>query len=187
VELMVAMLIFSIFMVTASAGITHLFQTEQQTQSVSTAGSQLQLAFQSLDRQVRYASGVWATQDASGNSYMTWDSTYQGQAQPTCNELEFSPSSGLLQQRSWPAGSQPGTGWNPLATGLTPDPSNPEANPFITPLNTPVPMVHQQVQITLYDQAGSGTTAASDVTSFVITAMNSSGTNPGEDTVCPAS
>ncbi|MEO8093952.1 MAG: type II secretion system protein [Pseudolysinimonas sp.] len=104
VELLVAMLVFSIFlaiMITAVIGIT---RASSRAQLLARSASSVLAVFESLDRQIRYANAInFPGASASGARYVEFrtgaDSSYSGVS--TCTQWRFVPSTKVIQTRQW--------------------------------------------------------------------------------------
>lgn len=118
-ELMVSMAVTSVVMVVATAGIVQMYRASYRSDLLSTEMTQLQTAFQLLDRSVRYATAISqpnTTASTAGDWYVEWTSI--AGTSTLCSQLRLDPAAGLLQRRSEPAGGTPG-GWVAVASLLT--------------------------------------------------------------------
>jgi prepilin-type N-terminal cleavage/methylation domain-containing protein len=167
-EVLVAMAVTSVVMVVATAGIVQMYRTSDRADVLSTEMTQLQTAFQLLDRSVRYATAISQPNPAastSGDWYVEWTSI--AGATTVCTQLRLDPSSGLLQRRSEPAGGQPG-GWTTVASLLI------GTQPFtLQPASTSgYPHQRLTVDVTVRPTANSSELARRSIFSF--TALNTS-------------
>lgn len=175
VEMSVAMLIMGILMTMVMSGIVHLTRTTQQVQAVRDASNQLDLAFLTLDGEVRYAYEIWSPYAGAPATDDTWDvefeSTYNGASNPTCTELQYNYSTGTLLQASWTSGSVTTPPYKALATGLTgtSDPFQIISNPSYEEV---------QLEVTLTAAAGTGSALETSSSSVTFTALNSSSNQP---------
>jgi hypothetical protein len=135
---------------------------------LSTEMTQLQTAFQLLDRSVRYATAISqpnSTASAAGDWYVEWTSA-AGTA-TMCTQLRLDASARLLQRRSEPAGGAPGA-WATVASSLT------GTQPFTLQAASTSSYPHQRltVDVTVRPSAGSAQLARRSTFSF--TALNTS-------------
>jgi len=116
VEVMVSMAIMGIMMVIFTGGILQIYRTTTATESINIAQSQLQLAFQRLDKEVRYAS--WIAEP--GKVGATWYVEFTGPTSTECRQLRLATAPaggglGVLQLVKWTQGAPP----SPSAPGQT--------------------------------------------------------------------
>ena len=109
VEVMVTMAIMGIMMVIFTGGILQIYRTTTATESINIAQSQLQLAFQRLDKEVRYAS--WIAEP--GKVGTTWYVEFAGPTSTECRQLRLATTpaggsdQGVLQLVKWTQGTPP--------------------------------------------------------------------------------
>jgi len=114
VEMLVAMLVFSIFLaiiITAVVGIT---RASSRAQLLAQSSSSVLAVFQSLDRQIRYANSINFPGDGiSGDRYIEFrtDADSAPSGVTTCTQWRFVPSEKVIQSRQWPDGSAPSPDW----------------------------------------------------------------------------
>jgi prepilin-type N-terminal cleavage/methylation domain-containing protein len=134
-EVMVTMAVMSVVMVVFTAAILQVYRTSGKAESISIVQSQLKIAFQRFDRQVRYSS--WIAQP--GKVGTAWYVEWAGYDGSQCYQLrlETAPASGqegpnnargVLQMRTWPRATPPaaGTPGQTIANNLmAPDSSGP--------------------------------------------------------------
>lgn len=182
-ELLVGMTIMTIFMSMFTASVVMMYRSTSKTQAIADTASQLSIAFNRLDKSVRYASAI--TQPGLGYDgkswYVEWLTTYTGAGQ--CTQLRLNVANGQLQQRTWTvpvngAGSlSDPTDWLPLASSLESG-SGSSPSPFTRLTDSAVP--NQQLRLYLIAQTmgqGGTTQSVSDVT---FTAFNSSLYSPND-------
>ncbi|MFG1925873.1 type II secretion system protein J [Cryptosporangium sp. NPDC048952] len=118
-EAVVTMVITAIFMGATTTSILSLYSSANRAQAIADAQQQLGVAFNRLDRQIRYASGVSAPGTLNGDPVVEYVTTYTGS--PVCTQLRLRPSTGQLQQRTWKqtTGAIAPTPWTQLAGGVT--------------------------------------------------------------------
>lgn len=190
IELVVGMAIMTIFMGMFTGAMLLMSNTVNKVQAVSVTSSQTTSAFLTLDREVRYASGVsnpafdatwgwhveFATQQVNHSTSPATQTT-------VCTQLRTYQNQ--LAQRTWTLNSSnaavsgSGTAWKPLASGLTPAAVAQSASPFA--LST-APGGQQTLTVTLSATSTPGN--ATSYSSSVYTALNSV---TGAGTTDPAS
>ncbi len=115
VEVMVTMTIMSILMVIFTGAVLQIYRTTTATESLTAAQSQLRLAFQRFDRELRYAS--WVAEP--GRVGTVWYVEFAGPADAGCLQLRLetapgggneSDGEGVLQLLRWAPGSPPAPG-----------------------------------------------------------------------------
>lgn len=166
-ELMVTMAVTSVVMALATAGIVGMYRITNRSDVLSGEMTQLQTAFQLLDRSVRYATAISQPNpaaSAAGGWYVEWTST-AGTA-TVCSQLRLNVPSSLLQRRSEPAGGQPGP-WTTVASFLS------GTQPFtLQPASTSgYPHQRLTIDVTVRPSAGSPLARRSN---FSFTALNTS-------------
>jgi prepilin-type N-terminal cleavage/methylation domain-containing protein len=117
-EILVAMAVTSVVMAVATTGMLQMYRASNRADVLSSQMNELQIAFQQLDRSVRYATGISdpnTTATSAGNWYVEWSSV--SGTTTLCNQLRLNGSAGLLQRRQQPAGGQL-TGWAVVASLL---------------------------------------------------------------------
>ena len=112
VETMVTLGVMSIMMAIFTGAILQVYRTSTATESLSQAQSQLRLAFQRFDRELRYAS--WIAEP--GKFGTAWYVEFAGPVVTDCRQLrlETAPAGGgnegVLQLVAWTLGAPPATG-----------------------------------------------------------------------------
>jgi len=126
IELIVAMLIFTVFAIMLGTTLISFTQSTLKAQQTARTGEQLIVAFGSLDNQIRYAESVnfpgpGAT---AGNVYVEW--LTRAESSPTrhdlCTQWRYVPSTKLIEYRRWDVGATTAPPWtlqvsNVVATG----------------------------------------------------------------------
>ena len=102
-----------------TGGILQVYRSLDKTDSDYVAASQVNQAFSTLDREIRYARGVSTPATVSGDYYVEY--LVQLDNVDTCVELRRSTSAGQLQRRTWAQGVTPiaPTAWKVLAANVT--------------------------------------------------------------------
>jgi prepilin-type N-terminal cleavage/methylation domain-containing protein len=169
VELVVAMTIMSIFMSIFTAVAVQMFKFESDTESATSAKTQIHLAFLRLDREIRYASGI-STPTSAFVEYVRTDTH-----DPLCSELWLDPASKALRTRSWTQGTTPASNWITLATDAT------ATTPFTLFAAAP-PYTTQRLNLTITIGPNGGN-GPSRVMNATFTAQNTT-TSTSSGTVC---
>lgn len=180
VELTVAMGIFTVLMTLVLVAVVGLARTTARVQNVADASDQLRTAFLTMDRQVRYADAVnFPGTTGTGAAEVWWveahTSAVAADTQPTCTQWRFTPSTGVLDQRSWPDGGPPGPTWRVVASQLLADP---DQSPFTLVV---ADLTYSQQELDVHLRSGRSDTAAggrSGLDSRFV-ARNSSASSPG--------
>lgn len=172
IDMMVAMTIMTIVMAVFTAGIVQMYRAADDVDAKSVSQSQINIAMQRLDREVRYAKGIATPYLVSGNQYVDMLSIQRNALQAVVQQcIQLRVADGVLAQRTWTFQSNPLdiTDWTPLAYGVT------ASAPFtyLPPSDT---VGYQQLTVTL----SSGTGAAKDANTATFIALNSDRTT-GQD------
>jgi type II secretory pathway pseudopilin PulG len=167
IELVVAMGIMTVVMAVFTTAAVKMFRVEDDTETVATAQSQVNLAFLRLDKEIRYATGI-SVPDTSRVEYLRTDA-----GGPTCTQLWLDSGAAELNTRSWTRGTTPGTGWTRLASGVT------ATQPFDR-LAAAAPVYVQRLHLHLVVGSDPAHTKAMDTT---FSALNTSLTT-ASDTIC---
>lgn len=191
-ELVVGMAILAIFMGIFTTSMLLMSQTVNKVEAVTLSSDQMNTAFLSLDKSIRYAAAI-STPAQSGTSN-DWNVAYDTTTSGTdvCTQLRIDGTQ--LQQRTWNApGGANGTtysgltAWTPVADNVTN--GDAAAGPTTAPFylvqpdpNSPAASSFQQLTVNLQTSSGTPTTA-SITNSMTFTALNSS-TASGAATAC---
>ncbi len=181
-ELVVGLTIMTIFMTMFTGAVVMMYNTSSKTEALSDTASQLSIAFNRLDKSVRYASAINEPGQAGNDWYVEWLSTYSGRKD--CTQVRVHAADNQLQQRTWSVsadGTATGlTAWVPLASGLD---IGAAASPFTLNVASDAArdsaMPYQQLtfRLTAASTGRTGiTTTATDVT---FTAFNSEALTSG--------
>jgi prepilin-type N-terminal cleavage/methylation domain-containing protein len=176
IELLVTMGVMSILMVIFTTAILQVYRTSSATESESFAQSQLQVAFQRTDRELRYASWI----GLPGKVGTTWYVEYADADSIRCGQLRLEASSavnadddadGVLQLVQWTLGTPPPAGVRglTLASMLVTDGadppfelqaggSTPYANPSADAVGTSFATDFQRLRIRLTTRVGARST-----------------------------
>jgi type II secretory pathway pseudopilin PulG len=181
IELVVGMVIMSIFMVIFTGAILTMTQTVNKVQTLTTSTTQINQAFLRLDKLVRYAAAITTPgQSAGGDWYVEIDSSNTGTE--TCTQLRV--DSQQLQLRSWPATSVAPAAFvgAPIADNIANASTDP---PFTVPgasvgaSTSPF----QRLQVTLRATAPS-TATSTNRSQMTFTALNSSAAATSNSSIC---
>jgi prepilin-type N-terminal cleavage/methylation domain-containing protein len=185
IELAVTMVIMTVVLIVALGSFSTIFVSQTRQTSISNSESQLALAFITLDNEVRYSTGI-TEPDQDGGSYYVEFQYFTPSNTSQCAELQYSPTSGTLSQRTWPvpaSGSEatPGS-WDPLATDLST-----AGQPFalvndVGGDTSDDLATMEQLQVDLTATAGKGSGQASSTSVVIFTAVDT--TNNNAASVC---
>ena len=119
IEVVTATAIMSIVMSLFTAGILQMYRTVNRTQATATVQAQLHIAFQRLDKEIRYAVGLSTPGAVGADPYVEYLTANTGS--PICAELRLHVATAQLQRRTWTQGASPLVPgpWTPLAAGVT--------------------------------------------------------------------
>ena len=117
IDVLVSMTVMLVVMAVATAGISSMYRAANAVDAKSVAQSQLGLALQRLDREIRYAQGISDEYRVDGDWYVDFLAVQGTQRQ--CIQLRL--AGGQLAQRTWAYDVTPlnRTAWRPLAGGIT--------------------------------------------------------------------
>jgi type II secretory pathway pseudopilin PulG len=116
-EVVMGMSIMSFVMVAFTAGLLSVVRAAGHGETMAVSRSQLNVAFDRLDRQIRYASGISLPGTAGGDSYVEFQTDGSGGA--LCTQLRLNATARRLEQRAWNDGATPGAAWSVLASGVS--------------------------------------------------------------------
>lgn len=175
-ELVVGMTIMTIFMSMFTASVVMMYDSTSKTEAISDTASQLSIAFNRLDKSVRYASAITDPGPGvvdPGDWYVEWLTTFSGTSE--CTQLRLNVAKGQLQQRTWTIAtdgsgsvSDP-TDWLPLASNLQPGGgSAPEPLTRVSGSNVP----YQQLRIYLIARTVGQSGPTQSISDVTFTAFN---------------
>jgi type II secretory pathway pseudopilin PulG len=190
IELVVGMMVMSIFLAIFTGAIVAMNRAENKTESVSLTTSQLNQAYLTLDETVRYAAAISPPGTAtSGDWYVELRTTNTGSE--VCTQLRThpdpnNPATWQLQRRTWavplPSGSAP-TGWAPVTSYLANGGTGSAAlAPFVLNAVVAYDTNAQQLTFNLATASGAGSTQTTSVSTYTFTAANS--TIPAPAAIC---
>jgi type II secretory pathway pseudopilin PulG len=176
-ELLITMAILSVLTSLATAALVQVYHAINRTDSVSSAQTQINMAFVRLDREVRYARGISDPAQVGSDWYVEYLLGITGV--DTCVELRVLTSGSQLQRREWVKGASPlvPSAWTTLADGITATTPFTVADPNT---NTLTGNRFQQMTVAVTSTAGVGRTdntatgkgGAVRETSVTFTALN---------------
>ena len=177
IEVTVAMTLMVVVLSMFSTAMIAVYRTISRSEAVTIAQTQVTLAFQRLDRQVRYATSIsQPTTGTAGYPYVEFLTTFDGVPRCTQWRLRTHHPVLALQTRSWLRDATPDSTWTTLASNIRPVSGT---VPF-TRLTPDSASQFQRLQVRL--EASSGGTTASKQLDMIFTALNSAGTGTDDDT-----
>lgn len=177
VELMVAMMVFSIFLAIVVSSVIAIASASTRVQIASRSSSGVLVVFQNLDRQIRYANAVNfpGAGTTTGSRYVEFrvgaDSDPSGVA--TCYQWRYWPTTKSIQSRQWSEASAPGAIWATKVLNVL-DPGG-ATYPFKLTPAAEGGLATQQLQLTI--SSGTATAAGAAISSTFV-ARNSSTLSP---------
>ena len=167
-EVMVTMSILALFLASATGGILSLYRTTDKTQAIADAQQQLGIAFNRLDREVRYSSGISTAAFVGSDPYVEFLTTYTGS--PVCTQLRLRTATRQLQQRSWTqsTGTITPSVWTVLANGVTTT-----SQPFTVAIADPT-LNFQRLTVVLTVAAGGASGSGTRNFTAMFTSLNTS-------------
>jgi type II secretory pathway pseudopilin PulG len=175
VEVVVSLVIMSIFMVIFTTGVVQMYRSADNTEAAAVSQTQLSVTFTRLDREIRYASGLSRPGLVGADWYVELQAT--GTGATTCTELRLVAATGVLQQRSWVSGAAPGSGggWAALASRVG------GTAPFtVTPPDGDFGLQRLRLQLSSPSMVAGGPAKQTDIT---FAALNTSVTTTS-DSIC---
>lgn len=167
-ELVVALGLMSVVMAVITTGMVQIYSTLNRNEELSLVQAQLHTAFQRLDREIRYASGIRPpsqTPSPGGSWYVEYSLSSAGVE--SCVQLRFRSAQGQFQRRIRQGAAAVG-GWTTLATHVAPGAR------FALQAASADRYPHQQLTISLTSLARAGTSSSSRQAEYTFTALNSS-------------
>ncbi|MBO1750453.1 prepilin-type N-terminal cleavage/methylation domain-containing protein [Actinotalea sp. BY-33] len=124
IELLVSMGIFTVVLAVFFGGLITMTRSTSRAQDITAAGDSVRRAFQTMDRQIRYASAVnLPGVGASGAHYVEFRTEAQPNGlAPLCTQWRVDPTNRVLQQRTWretPSATR--SSWSTVATEIRND------------------------------------------------------------------
>ncbi|MFM9919061.1 type II secretion system protein J [Lacisediminihabitans sp. H27-G8] len=186
VELLVAMAIFTVFLVIVLTSVASISRSEVRTQLVGQSTNSTLVFFGIMDRQVRYSDSInYPGVGASGDKYVEFRvpaASTAGGLVAICYQWRFSVTNLRLESRQWNEGnSASATAWSVKLTDMAND--GVATHPFqLVPANiTDTP--RQQLLLSLNSGADAQNAGASMSTTFI--ARNTSIKSRSNDPLTP--
>ncbi|WP_157981629.1 PulJ/GspJ family protein [Protaetiibacter intestinalis] len=177
IELIVAMLIFTIFAVMLSTTLIAFTRSTLTAQQTARTGEQMVVAFGALDSQIRYAESINfpGPGTTAGNVYVEW--LTRAESSPTrqdlCTQWRYVPSSGVLEYRRWNlADSTTAPPWTLEVSGVVNTGASGYPFQLIPANDSPTGTLLQQLVVTISAGNANANALTGTRTSFV--ARNSS-------------
>jgi type II secretory pathway pseudopilin PulG len=181
IELTVGLMVMSLFLAMFTGAVVAMNRAENKTESVSLTTSQLNQAYLTLDKTVRYAAAISPPgTGTSGDWYVELRTTNTGSE--VCTQLRVNPDPNIpatwqLQRRTWsvplPAGSAP-TDWAPVTSYLANGGAGSGASPpFVLKAAVAYDTNAQQLTFNLATVSGAGPTQTTSLSVYTFTAANS--------------
>jgi prepilin-type N-terminal cleavage/methylation domain-containing protein len=177
IEVVVVMVIMSIVLIIFTTGVTQAFSAESKVDTASSAEGQLLTAFQRLDKEVRYSSGISSPGTQAGDPVVEFLSVFSGTA--ICTEVRLHTSTQQLQQRTWTQNTTPLVpgAWQQLAfnvsaaTPTTTGSTIVTVAPFAT-IGADSTFQFQRLEIAMSSKFGSNANATTKQSDITFTALN---------------
>ena len=176
IDLLVGMLIMTLFMAMFTSAILLMYKAENKAESVNVTSTQLSQVFTELDKVVRYSAAIAPPGvGTSGDWYVEMRATNTGREQ--CTQLRVDVSSQQLQRRTWTVVNSTASSvssWTQVAPGITNGAvvSGSTDQPFVLKA-TASSVPFQRLTINLVSIYGSGSTQTTSRSSFTTNAINS--------------
>ena len=170
-DTMMSMTVMTIVMAVFTTSVLSMHRASNNVEARSAAQTQINIAVQRLDHEIRYATGISAPYSYNGSQSVDFLTVDDGVRQ--CVQLRV--AGGNLFRRSWTYRSAPMdlTGWSQLATGLT--------SPTVFAYAGPTTAIgHQQLVVTLVAGAATGPVIGRDANTVTFTALNSDRTSAND-------
>jgi prepilin-type N-terminal cleavage/methylation domain-containing protein len=165
VEVLMGASVLGVALMIFGVGMVQMQQAAGKTTALNMAQSQLHLAFQRLDKEIRYASAIGEPAQVGDSWYVEFLATYTGAA--ICTELRL--RDGRLEQRAWTSGQQAADAWNPLAVDVAAI-----GAPFVLTPASQDGAGYQRLGINLTASAGGPRDATERRLTVTFTALNTS-------------
>jgi prepilin-type N-terminal cleavage/methylation domain-containing protein len=125
VELLIAMLVFAIFLTILLSSITGIVRASTKVSVIASTSNGLLNVFQKFDRQVRYADAVnFPGVGALGSMYVEFrvNKASSPNGVTTCTQWRYNPATSSLQSRTWPeVANATATPWITMLTNVAND------------------------------------------------------------------
>jgi Tfp pilus assembly protein PilW len=166
-ELVVGMMIMVIFMGMFTSAVLLMNRLVTKAQAVTATTTQLNQAFLTLDKSVRYASAI-STQGKSVTGFWYVELRRPRTDGDYCTQLRVNVTKKSLEQRTWKEGTAPASSFTQMASDI--------ANGTVTgptqPFTVSATISYQRLAIYLVSTT-SGSSSTTTTSSFTFTAINS--------------
>ncbi len=163
-----------IFMAMFTGAIVMMNNTSQKAESMSQTSSQLNQAFLTLDRTVRYADAISTPDKGTSGDWYVELRTPKGDGEQ-CTQLRVDIAKQQLQQRTWPGDQAPPSQltFTPIASAITNGDAaaNTADQPFVPGVSDAI--AFQQMTFNLVSKYGSNSNKTQSRSSVTFTAVNS--------------
>ena len=175
IELVVAMSIMGFFTAIVATALAQMYSTANRAEATQALQSRLNIVFERLDAEIRYASAISKPGPGSDGADRYVEYLNVNGSTQLCTALRLRGDT--LSRRTWTSGNTPTGGWSTLAGGVT------GTEPFSV---TSTGGVRQQLKLSLtVTFAASGPAAGSHAAVFLFSALNSDATATSSNaTVC---
>lgn len=125
IELLVAMSLFTVLLATFMQGVVLMTKNTVRTQSVGNSSDSLRKVFDSMDKQLRYASALNAPARVGNSWYFEFTTTAKvdGVGGNTCTGYKLDTDADTLSIRTWTDGATTLPTWRMLANRIVNDPT----------------------------------------------------------------
>lgn len=192
IEVVVTMTIMSVFLGMFTTGIIQIHRSMAAQESMDDAQSRINVTFQRLDKELRYAYGFSVPEQSAATGGIPYVEVLTApNGIPVCTQLRV--LNATLEMRTWdPGASAPTDGtWRSLLSPVTPV-SEPALQPVPSTQAGPYAFwkadstrVHQRLRLSLRATVGKDWNRASRETAITFTALNSTA-KTDSSLVCPA-
>jgi prepilin-type N-terminal cleavage/methylation domain-containing protein len=161
IELMISIMLLAIISASFLAATNAIYSGIHKQQGITDAADGNRRAYELLDKQVRYASGIMTPGTAAdGNFYIEyqWSKSNGSLDTLTCSQWRLNPTTDVLQWRSWTSGVTPTTTptWTTVDTGVSNNPATQPPFTLLGPTANGTTMQYQVLQLNLIDKRDKG-------------------------------
>ena len=182
VELMVSIILLAVISTTFLAATNAIYGGIHKQQGITDAADGNRRVFETLDKQVRYASAINTPGTGTdGNFYIEyqWSKSTGSLDAVTCTQWRVNPTTDVMQTRSWASGTTPNPvpTWTTVDTGVT-NTTTPFA--LLGPTLNGATMQYQVLSLNLISTRDKGNVT----TTGQFTALNTPNNNAPSPSVC---
>ena len=178
VELVVAMGLFAVLLAVLMSAIIGMIGNLRKTQGIADASGQARVAFDRLDRQLRYATAVNRPVLVGQDWYLDF-ATLNTSGQIECRQWRVEAATELLQQRTWTVAQAAPPSWAGVATGVV---NNPASQPPFTFVAADAQNPTQQVTVDLVLTRGANPPGHAETRSTLVARNTDTTTATNADT-----